>query len=235
MKYSIVIPCYNESENLIDLVNVIKKFPKKYNVEFILVENGSTDNSKKIFDTKIVENKRIKKVYVKKNEGYGYGIIQGLKKAQGDYLGWLHADLQYNPLDLEKYFDYIKEHKNEKLLLKGKRKNRKMIEYIFTYGMGIYDSIIFKKHMTDVMSMPIIFNKDLIKYIDLFPNDFCIDIFIYALAQKKNYKVVHLPIHLKNREKGVSSWNVGFTSRIKQSIKMMKGSKKVRKMIKEVK
>ena len=60
MKYSIVIPCYNESENLVDLVNAIKKIPKKYKVEFILVENGSLDNSKEIFEKLDIDNKMIK-------------------------------------------------------------------------------------------------------------------------------------------------------------------------------
>ena len=234
MKYSIVIPCYNESENLMDLVNVINSFPSDYDVEFILVENGSTDNSKQIFDNEIVENNLIKKVYVKENKGYGYGIIQGLKIASGDYVGWLHADLQYNPLDLKLYFDYINNHYNDRILLKGKRKNRKLVEYIFTFGMGIYDSILFKKRMSNVMAMPVIFNKELLNYIQLFPEDFSIDIFVYALAQKKKYKVIHLPIYLKDRQKGVSSWNVGFSTRIKQSIKMIKGSKQVKKVIKEV-
>ena len=51
MKYSIILPCYNESESLNDLVKIIEKFPKKYKCEFILVENGSTDDSRKFFDT----------------------------------------------------------------------------------------------------------------------------------------------------------------------------------------
>ncbi len=235
MKYSIVIPCYNESENLLDLVNVLKKFPKKYNAEFILVENGSTDNSKSIFEKKIKETKSLKKVYVKKNKGYGYGIIQGLKEASGEYVGWLHADLQYNPMDLKYFFDYIDNHLNKKIFMKGKRRNRKFIEHLFTFGMGVFDSILFKKHMSNVMAMPVIFNRELLFYIKEFPEDFCIDIFTYALAQKKEYKVVHLPIFLKEREKGVSSWNNGFKSRIKQSIKMIRGSRKVKKLIKEIK
>ena len=53
------------------------------------------------FDTcKSFDDKYIRKVYVKKNQGYGYGIIQGLKEARGEYVGWLHSDLQYNPMDL---------------------------------------------------------------------------------------------------------------------------------------
>lgn len=236
MKYSIILPCYNEADNLIELVKLINKFPKKYKIEFILVENGSTDNSKEIFEKQIsFDNKYLRAVYVKENKGYGFGIIQGLKEATGDYVGWLHSDLQYNPLDLVPFFDYIENHKDEKILLKGKRKNRKIVEYIFTFGMGVYDSILFKKRMTNVMAMPVIFNRELLKFLSDFPLDFTIDIYVYALAQNKGYKVVHLPISLKNREKGKSSWNNGFISRVKQSKKMMDGSIKVKKMIQEMK
>lgn len=235
MKYSIILPCYNESESLNDLVKIIEKFPKKYKCEFILVENGSTDDSRKFFDTcKSFDDKYIRKVYVKKNQGYGYGIIQGLKEARGEYVGWLHSDLQYNPMDLTAFFDYINDYQKENILLKGKRKNRKIVEYIFTFGMGIYDSILFGKKMSNVMAMPVIFNKDLLSYIDKFPYDYTIDIFIYGLALKKNYNVKHLPIYLKNREKGVSSWNTGFMSRIKQSKKMINGSKDVKSKLKEI-
>lgn len=229
MKYSIIIPCYNESESINELVSILKKFPKKYKAEFILVENGSTDNSRKIFDNLELDNNYIKKVYVDNNRGYGYGIIQGLKESTGEYVGWLHADLQYNPLDLLPFFDYISEHSNQKLLMKGKRKKRKLIEHIFTFFMGIYETIVFRKRMKDVMSMPIIFNRELLININSFPFDFSIDIYVYALAQKEGYYVKHLPICLRDREKGKSSWNTGFISRIKQSKKMMIASKKVKK------
>ena len=101
--------------------------------------------------------------------------------------------------------------------------------------MGVYDSILFKKKMANVMAMPVIFNKDLLEYLPDFPFDFTIDIYVYALAKKKNYNVYHLPIYLKNRKKGKSSWNTGFVSRLKQSKKMMDGSKKVKKDLEEMK
>ena len=235
MKYSIVIPCYNESGNLKKLVKLLEKIPKKYKVEFILVENGSTDNSRDVFENELMlNNKHIKSVYVDNNRGYGYGIIQGLKKASGKYVGWIHADLQYNPLDLLPFFDYLDTGDGEFLLLKGKRKNRKLVEHIFTFGMGIFDSLLFGKKMSNVMAVPVIFNKELLNYMDYFPEDFCIDIFVYVLALKKQYVVTHLPIYLNNRENGCSSWNTGFTSRVKQSMKMIKGSLLVKRRMKEI-
>ena len=108
MKYSIVIPCYNESENLENVVKILNNFERKNDTEFILVENGSTDKSRKVFEEKIkFDDKHLKKVYVDKNQGYGYGLQQGLKEATGKYIGWLHADLQVAPKELIPLMDYI--------------------------------------------------------------------------------------------------------------------------------
>lgn len=240
MKISIIFPCYNECGSIKKLYTILKKFPKKYDAEFILVENGSTDNSRKIFK-ELPKTSNVKLVYIDKNQGYGYGIIQGVQAATGDYIGWLHSDLQYNPLDLIPFFEYIKNHQSEKLLLKGKRKNRKLIEYFFTFGMGIYDTLLFKHKMSNVMAMPVIFNRELLSnHKDhnlqlLLPKDFTIDIFIYALAIKQNYTIKHLPIKLQKRKSGKSSWNTGLKSQIKLSLKMIKGSKKVKQELKVIK
>ena len=50
MKYSIVIPCYNESDNIYDMYKILNDFERLEDTEFILVENGSKDNSKEIFE-----------------------------------------------------------------------------------------------------------------------------------------------------------------------------------------
>ena len=86
MKYSIVIPCYNEEKNLPDLISSLKTFPDNYQVEFILVENGSVDGSRnymKQIEADVAP--KIRFVWVDQNQGYGYGIQQGLKEASGDY------------------------------------------------------------------------------------------------------------------------------------------------------
>ena len=168
MKYSIVIPCYNEEKNLPDLIDSLKSFPEKYNVQFILVENGSADGSRNYM--KSIEDQvmpKIQFVWVDQNQGYGYGIQQGLKVAEGDYVGWIHADMQMNPHDLTKFFDYLESYgKEEKLFLKGYRRNRKMVEYAFSYGMGVFETLLFRTKMCEVMSMPFIVPAEMINNLD---------------------------------------------------------------------
>ena len=100
-KASIVIPCFNEELNLPLLIKRCEEIHQKNNLlEFIFVNNGSTDNSKKIL--KKISNNYIKVVNLKNNLGYGGGIIQGLKFAKNEIVGWTHADLQTDPNDLNK-------------------------------------------------------------------------------------------------------------------------------------
>ena len=226
-KYSIVVPCYNESENLKNLVKTLEKFPKKYNVEFILVENGSADNSRELF--KKIKSPRIKKAYVDKNQGYGFGILSGLEKAKGDFVGWVHADLQVDPkylLDLMEYAEHVEE---ENLFLKGKRKNRSLLDHFFTGGMTIYETLLLKKPLNDIGAIPVLFNRDLLKTFKKPPYDFSIELYSLYKARVANYHVKRFKVILKKRQKGNSSWNKGFSSKIKQSKTIMDDSKKIKK------
>lgn len=232
VKYSIVIPCYNEEKGLDKLLEEIKRFSSKYDVEFVLVENGSTDGSRHLFEKRTeFDQRRIKSVFIDKNQGYGYGIKKGLLAATGDYVGWMHADLQVPLEDLIQFFEYSSDRKSSQLFMKGIRSNRPFIDSFFTFCMGIFETMLFRKHMFDVMAMPIIFSRDMLENIDNYPDDFSIDIYVYVLALYNNYEIYRKPIHLKEREFGDSSWNSGLMSRIKQSKKMVDGSIMIRRII----
>ena len=232
-KYSIVIPCYNEEKGLDSLLKAIVNFPKYHDVEFILVENGSTDGSRNIFKSRNeFDQTRIKSVFIDKNQGYGYGIKKGLSVATGDYVGWVHADLQLPLEDLIQFFDYSDSKSYGHLFMKGIRSNRPFIDSFFTFCMGVFESLLFQRHMYDVMAMPILFSRDMLESFDEFPDDFSIDIYVYVIALKNGYEIYRKPIHLKEREFGDSSWNTGLKSRVKQSKKMIDGSIAIRRKIK---
>ena len=180
-------------------------------------------------DLKIIV-KKFSKRHVEKNRGYGYGIQQGLKVATGKYVGWLHADLQVKPKELIKLYDYIETSStDDKVFLKGKRKNRSLFDVFFTANMTLFELIVFKKVMTDIGAIPVLFNKELLKQLKKAPYDFSIELFSYYQAKKNNYKIKRFPVILEKREKGKSSWNNGFKSKIKQSILIMKDSIKIKK------
>ena len=53
MKYPIIIPCYNEADNISNLISKITPLQAKYDLEYILVENGSKDSSREYFKNHI--------------------------------------------------------------------------------------------------------------------------------------------------------------------------------------
>ena len=228
MKYSIVIPCYNEEDNVEKLINLLSSKSDLYDIEWIIVENGSKDNTRNLLNKICEDKKNFKLVYIDENQGYGYGITKGLENSNGDYVGWLHADMQVSPDSMLEFIRLNELSKEGKVFYKGSRKNRKFIEYFFTFFMGVYATLVFQKILYDIGAIPVLFDKELIKKMKKIPYDFTIETYVYYIAKKENYKIVRLPVYMNERESGLSSWNRGFISRIKLSWQLMKGLLEVR-------
>ncbi len=228
---SLVIPCFNEEKNLEKIFLKCKAISKKINLELVIVNNGSTDQTHELISKKYKKLVSFKYVNVKKNIGYGYGIKQGLKITTGDYVGWTHADLQTDLFDIIKAHKIIEsEKKNSELFIKGLRKGRPFEENFFTFGMTIIESLIFMTKVNDIGAQPTVFNRKLMKKIKLndIPNDFMIDLFFYYQAKKMKYSIKRFDVIFPKRIHGSSSWNINFLSKMLFIVKIIKGSIKIR-------
>lgn len=100
MKLSLVVPCYNEAENVIPFQEaVIQAFDGcGYDYEIVFVDDGSTDatlhNLKKLFAKQACP---VKVVSFSRNFGKEAGLYAGLRYASGDYISLIDADLQQRP------------------------------------------------------------------------------------------------------------------------------------------
>lgn len=199
-----------------------------YDIEWIIVENGSKDNTRILLNNICEDKKNFKLVYIDENQGYGYGIKQGLKNTSGDYIGWLHADMQVSPDFMLEFIKLNELSKETKKFYKGSRKNRKFIDNFFTFFMSVFSTLLFQTFLSDIGAIPVLFHRDLMNKLDNIPYDFSIETYVYYIAKKENYKIIRLPIHMSEREKGVSSWNSGIISKIKQSWRIIKALIKIR-------
>ena len=144
--YSFIIPSFNEAQNLPKLCSKLLKILKKNKkLEIIIVNNGSTDQTIEILNKqKINKFKNFKILNLKKNIGYGHGILSGLKITKGEIIAWFHADLQADPNEISRAL--IKNQKkilNNKYILKGKRTNRSFFDNFFTFFMSTFVNFIF--------------------------------------------------------------------------------------------
>ena len=212
---SIVIPCFNEAKSLPKLVKDFSKKLKRKDVELILVNNGSNDSSETILLNLKKNYNFLKTIRLKKNNGYGNGILQGLKKAKGQYLSWTHADLQTDPYDAITGFEKFKKELSPKIFIKGNRLGRPFKDVFFTIGMSIFETILLKNFFWDVNAQPNIFHKNFFNMLEKIPLDFSFDLFFYFNAKKKNLKILRFPVKYPQRKFGVSHWNTDFKNKMK--------------------
>ena len=230
MKVSVIIPCYNEEDNIDVLVDAIKQVNTHgLDVEFLLVDNGSNDKTGELIDKYV--DASIKKVVVKRNIGFGFGIQSGIKAATGDYIGWIHGDVQVHPTELNKFFRHLKENPAGGYFLKAHRTNRPKSDLLFTWGQGVVDSALLHTNLRDISAFPVLYPKSVVQgsITDEMPNDFSIDLFAYWTAKQMGYTEIRYDVVVNERKGGKSSWNSGLKSRIKQSKRILAASLKIKK------
>ena len=231
MKYSIIIPCYNEGENVSNLISLLEKTGKGYDIQWIMVENGSRDNTRAELEKWCKEKPQFTIAYVDHNQGYGYGLQQGITMSKGDYIGWLHADMQILPSEMMKFLEIAEVHPETKYFFKGRRKNRKLLDCFFTGCMTEYASIVLGTWIYDIGAIPVLFHKDLLPILTQLPYDFAIETYVYTKAKQMKLNVKRYDVIQQSRTKGKSSWNNGIRSKIRQSKIIMKDIINIRKGI----
>ena len=138
MKLSVVVPCYNEAKNIPLILSGFEKVIKRDDIEVVLVNNGSTDDSARVFENLLPDYAFARLVNVVENKGYGFGILAGLEQSGGTYIGWTHADMQTDPADVIKALTIIENgNESENIYVKGDRKGRPFFDQFFTSGMRL--------------------------------------------------------------------------------------------------
>lgn len=107
---SVIITAYNEEEYLARAINSIKKQTfKKW--ETLIINDGSTDRTKKIAEQEAMGDERITLINIA-HQGRAKALNTGLKNAKGRYIAILDADDQALPERLEKQVDFLEENKD---------------------------------------------------------------------------------------------------------------------------
>ncbi|MGY8931104.1 MAG: glycosyltransferase family 2 protein [Flavobacteriales bacterium] len=109
MDISIVIPLLNESESLPELCSWIDKVMLKnnYTYEVLLIDDGSKDSSWDVIEEIVSKNKSIKGIKFRRNYGKSAALNVGFKKAKGNVVITMDADLQDSPDEIPALYDKI--------------------------------------------------------------------------------------------------------------------------------
>ncbi len=225
-----MIPCYNEEKNIPLILEKFKACISNEDMEVVLVDNGSTDGSAAVLDKLLPQYSFARTVFVPVNQGYGYGILQGLKASKGDFIGWTHADMQTDPADVVMAYHILEERDwNTATYVKGNRKGRGMEDQFFTFGMGVFETLYLHKRLYDVNAQPNIFSRDFYKSWQNPPYDFALDLYALYMAQLRKLNVVRFDVQFPPRLYGNSHWNTGFKSKWKFIKRTLSFSRKMKK------
>lgn len=229
MRLSLVIPCFNEALNLPLLIERCARVTETPDVEVVLVDNGSVDDTPRVLSELLAGRTRIRSVRVPQNRGYGYGIVSGLREASGTILAWTHADMQTDPMDAIRGLDRFGDGEGRELFVKGRRHGRPAADVAFTVGMSLFESALLRRAFWDINAQPTMFHRDFFARWQAPPDDFSLDLYAYYQARALGYRVERFPVHFGQRAHGVSHWNVDFASKAKFIRRTMSFSFRLRK------
>ena len=123
MKVSLVVPCYNEEDNLDRLFQEIDAVLDQHQIdgEVVLVDDGSSDKTRDIISAKAAADNRYKALIFRRNYGQTAAMVAGIDHAIGEVIIPLDADLQNDPADIPMLLEKLDEGYD---VVSGWRKNR---------------------------------------------------------------------------------------------------------------
>tara|TARA_Y100000590_G_scaffold442024_1_gene569579 strand:- start:60 stop:755 length:696 start_codon:yes stop_codon:yes gene_type:complete len=212
MKFSIVIPVFNEGNNLSLLITKINFFLKKYKYEIIIVDDSSTDDSKNILKKLKKKFKNLKAIFRNKKRDLSKSCSEGFEISKYDYILVMDGDLQHNP----KYIPFMisKFEKNKcdfvigaRNLIKKRVKSLSFFRQSSSIIMIKFFDFIFGKKTIDPMSGFFLFKKNI--YIRNKKNLFLKGFKILAdlIYSEKKFIIKDIVIKFDYRKKGDSKLN----------------------------
>jgi len=201
---SILIPFFNEEESLpllhAEIIKSMLKTGREYEIWYI--DDGSTDHSVKNI-TELTQNEtNVHILQNRKQWGKGEALRSGIKKAQGDIIIFMDADLQDNPSEIPHFLKKIDEGFD---LVNGIREKRKDSLIIKLYS-AIVNTVLhklMKSPFTDINCGFKAIRKEIFREIDLYGNNFR---FLPLAAYYKGFKVGEIAVQNRDRKYGISKY-----------------------------
>ena len=235
-KVDVIIPCFNENKNIKELVSSWSEaVGREKSISVFFVNNGSTDNTGILLKKEIAlsESENLHTLEIKKNIGYGHGIKHGIENTKNEVICWTHADLQIPVNDVVNIIKkYQNKNNNQNYLFKGRRKDRKIFDLVFTRLMSIIGLLFTRIYINDINAQPKIFSRSNILDFKEYPDDFTIDAHILYSHKKANKLIKSYNSSFLDRSGNESKGGGSLIGKIKLSFKTIYYFRKFNKYFK---
>ena len=221
---SVIIPCYNEKDNIRNIVERVKNSGIP-NQEIIVVDDCSTDGTRQILEDEI-RPLVSKIIYHKENGGKGAALKTGFAAATGDVVIIQDADMEYDPGEYAKVVTPIFEGKVKVMygsrFMKSKAKGY-LANRLANRFLTLLSNFFTHQHLTDMETCYKAFRRDVIQSIDIEEKRFGFEPEITAKLSRMRIRIREVPIsyHPRTNEEGKK---IGFKDGIRAIICIFKYS-----------
>lgn len=192
---SVIIPCYNEKENIIKILDKIDECPIS-NKEIIVIDDCSTDGTKDVLETK-VKNRVSQLIYHEQNGGKGAALRTGFAHATGDIVIIQDADLEYDPMDYPQVILPIVEGKAKVVygsrFLHSKAKGY-LTNRLANKFLTFLSNVFTHQKLTDMETCYKAFRRDVIQKVDIEEKRFGFEPEITAKISDMRIRIAEVPI-----------------------------------------
>lgn len=204
-KLSVIIPAYNEEQNIDNISSVVSSLLEDNNIEYeiIFVNDGSRDNTWEVISKACNKNQNIRGFNFSKNFGKEAAIFAGLTYATGDCCAVIDADLQHPPQTLIKMYEKWQEGYE---IVEGVKASRGKESFLHKLAAKNFYSLISKATNIDMSRASDfkLLDRKAVNILRAMPEK---HIFFRALSSWVGFKTTSVEFHVQEREAGESKWS----------------------------
>ncbi|HEY8684323.1 MAG TPA: glycosyltransferase family 2 protein [Chloroflexota bacterium] len=224
MKLSVVVPTYNEERTIMNVIDAVSQVDlaaalgKKVELEIIVVDDGSTDGTRRMLDS-LDSRPDIRVIVHERNRGKGAAVRTGFAHVTGDIVIIQDADMEYDPTEFPRLLEPIVNGHADVVYgsrLSGGRPQR---VYLFWHMVGnrmltLLTNVLFNSTLTDMETGYKVFKREVVDNFRLRENDFRIEPEMTAqVLRNTKLRVYEMPVSYYGRtyEEGKKiTWKDGF-------------------------
>ena len=209
MKISVVIPMFNEEENVKKTLEEINNVLKIFNeFEIIVVDDGSIDKTYQLVNEFLISNSNIRLLKHTANRGMGRALRTGFEKATGDVVVTIDADLSYDPGYIPLLIDELDDSTDivigSQYMTGGKTENIPPLRLFISKVANKIVGYAMADDISTVTGVLRAYRKKVLDSIELDSNGTEINPEIISKAKAVGFNVKEIPVTLKARELGKS-------------------------------
>ena len=207
VKLSVVVPVYNESENVVKLVGEIAAALAQADYEMIFVNDASSDDTLSVLTHLKKDYPMLRAISHRKNAGQSRAVRSGIIAAKGQYIATLDGDGQNDPADITALFEQItRSDAPDSLALVGGRRAKRQDSWAKKMGSRIGNGVrkkLLNDQADDTGCGLKVFAREAFLQLPYFDH---IHRYIPALMLREGYKIEFCDVNHRHREFGVSKY-----------------------------